>query len=150
MCVTKKYQIGTFIKILGTYLLHSMLPTPPPLQKMNYRFCTDHVSLRYNILGISIALCATRLRIDNSRQSVFCAIILFSAGISCTISYYMSNNNSSFSLSNNVNDVMITSFFSENINFKTIFPLLFFEHGYLSKYWPPSNTILHRCLYYSY
>ena len=90
---------------------------------------------------------AFHLRIDNRRQSVIRATLHYSVATyhSVGLFYLIPNNSSYFCLSDHTKVVMITPFFSEIVNLKLIFQLLFFEHGYLAYYLFPKNNILPSC-----
>ena len=47
-----------------------------------------------------------RLRIDNRRQGVLCGIRLSSVATDCTLTCYISNERSYFSLSNHIIDIL--------------------------------------------
>ena len=83
------------------------------------------------------------LRIDNRKQSAIRATFHCCLGIITTISYPISNESLYFCLYNHVKDDMNNLIFSKIIDFKPIFPLIFFEHGYLAWYLSPKYEILH-------
>ena len=72
------------------------------------------------------------LRIDNSWQGMICASLLNSAAILSTASYYTSNYRSYFSLSNDINYVVVTSIFIKLLILNLFSHFFCFEHGYLA------------------
>ena len=69
---------------------------------------------------------------NNRRQSVIRATFNYYLATSCTVLYHISNDSLYFYISKHTSDKMTKPYFLDIINFKRIFRLLFFEHGYLT------------------
>ena len=100
------------IKFKNLSCLYDFIAMETPIVLNNLPFFSDttlFTSVKndlYTILLVAMVTKFNNLRIDNSWQGVFCGIRLSSLAIDCTLTCYISNEWSYFSLSNHILDII--------------------------------------------